>query len=77
MKNWPPRNWQSILALLFSVLGAVALTVLIWLLAAMLLPREGWSEATEASRLYTMRWVLWISAACVLLVLKCPAYLGG
>lgn len=67
--NWPPKDWQALAALVFSVAGAVAMTVLLWLLAAMLLPREGWTPGTEAARVTTIRWVLWISAFCILLVL--------
>lgn len=69
MKNWPPKDWRAILALLFSVLGAVALTVLLWAMASMLLPGEGWSEGSEDARVSTLRWVMWISAGCILLVL--------
>lgn len=69
MKDWPPKDWRSILALLFSVLGAVALTLLIYFQSAFLLPREGWSVASEAARVNTLRWALWIGCGCVLLVL--------
>lgn len=67
--NWPPKDWRALAALLFSVLGAVALTVLLWSLSAMLLPREGWTAESETARVTTIRWVLWLSAACILLVL--------
>ena len=69
IKTWPPKDWRSILALLFSVLGAMALTVLIWSLAQMFLPENGWGQETEADRVMTLQWVMWICSGCVLLVL--------
>lgn len=66
---WPPKDWRALSALVFSVAGAVTLTVLLWLLCGMLLPREGWTPVTEAERVTTIRWVLWLSAFCILLVL--------
>ncbi len=69
MPSWPPRDWRALVALVFSVAGAVALTVLLYLMAGMLLPDKGWTPRTEAERVTTIRWVLWICAFCILLVL--------
>lgn len=69
MKNWPPRDWRAILALVFSVGGSIALTILIWALAAMLLPREGWAVASESARVSTIRWAVLVASGSVLLVL--------
>lgn len=69
MMEWPPKDWRALAALIFSVLGAVALTLLLWRLAGMLLPTQGWSPATEANRATTIRWIAWVSVAAVLLVL--------
>lgn len=69
MMEWPPKDWRALAALVFSVLGAVALTLLLWRLAGMLLPHEGWTAATEANRATTIRWIAWVSVAAVLLVL--------
>lgn len=69
LESWPPKDWRAFAALVFSVLGAAALTVLQLVLAAMLLPSKGWSIASEAERISTIRWIAWISAAAVLLVL--------
>ena len=66
---WPPRDWRAFAALVFSVLGAVALTVLIGLLAWMLMPAQGWNILTEKARADTIRVIAWICAAAVLLVL--------
>ncbi len=67
--SWPPRDWRALASLVFSVAGAVALTVLLYLLAGMLLPERGWTQASEGERVRTIRWVLWICAFCILLVL--------
>lgn len=69
LTSWPPRDWRALASLVFSVAGAVALTVLLYLLAGMLLPERGWTQASEGERVTTIRWVLWICAFCILLVL--------
>lgn len=69
MNNWPPKDWRALVALVFSVLGAVVLTALVWWLCASLLPDAGWSEASENSRAFTLRWVLWIATLAIGLVL--------
>lgn len=69
LPNWPPKDWRALAALVFSVAGAVALTVLLWLLSGMLLPERGWTAESEGDRVTTIRWVLWICAFCILLVL--------
>lgn len=69
LPDWPPKDWRAFAALVFSVLGAVALTLLLYLLAAMLLPERGWHVATEAARAATIRWIAWIGVAGVVLVL--------
>lgn len=54
------------LALVFSVLGAVVLTAFVWWGVYQLLPGvEGWREATEPQRLHTIRWVLWIATGAL------------
>lgn len=68
-KGWPPRDWRALAALLFSVGGAIATTVLVYLLCSMLLPKEGWGGATEPERVSTIRWAVLIGSACILLVL--------
>ena len=67
--NWPPRDWRSFAALVFSVLGAVALTAQVYLLAAMLLPDRGWTAATEAERVATIKWIAWGGTGAIGLVL--------
>lgn len=69
LPSWPPKDWRALAALVFSVAGAVALTVLLWLLSGMLLPEKGWTPSSEGERVTTIRWVLWLSAFCILLVL--------
>lgn len=72
MNNWPPKDWRALLALLFSILGAGLLTAFLWWLCAQLLPGggdAGWTEATERSRAGTLRWVAWIVAGSIGLVL--------
>lgn len=66
---WPPKDWRALAALVFSVAGAAALTMLLYLLSGMLLPEKGWTPASEGERVTTIRWVLWLSATCILLVL--------
>ncbi len=65
MKGWPPKDWRAILALVFSVLGAVVLTGVVWWAIDKLLPGHGWSEKTEGHRAQTIRWVLWLSSATI------------
>ncbi len=68
-KDWPPRDWRKVLALIFSVAGAVVLTALVaWGMAA-LLPDHGWTVASELDRAMTLRWVLWIAIGGVVVVL--------
>lgn len=69
LPHWPPRDWRSLLALVFSVLGAVALTGLVGMGLGYLLPDRGWTPATEAARISTISWVLWISTAFIGIVL--------
>jgi hypothetical protein len=69
VNNWPPKDWRALLALVFSIVGAVVLTVFLWYGFAQLLPKDGWTERTEASRAYTARWVLWIVAGAIAAVL--------
>jgi len=69
LPSWPPRDWRSVLALLFSVLGAVALTGLVGMGLSFLLPDQGWTEASEGSRIATIRWVLWIATSFIGIVL--------
>lgn len=68
-KHWPPRDWRSVLALLFSVLGAVALTFLVWSKLDLLMPDRGWTIASEATRIATIKWVLWIATTFIGIVL--------
>lgn len=67
--TWPPKDWRAMAALVFSVLGAVVLTAFLWWGVANLLPEDGWSDATEAHRAGTLRWVLWIAALAIAFVL--------
>lgn len=69
LPHWPPRDWRSLLALVFSVLGAVALTVLVAVGLGYLLPDRGWTPASEAARISTISWVLCISTAFIGIVL--------
>lgn len=69
LPHWPPRDWRSLLALVFSVLGAVALTVLVAVGLGYLLPDRGWTPASEGTRIATIRWVLWIATAFIGIVL--------
>lgn len=66
---WPPRDWRSLLALIFSVLGAVVLSLFVWWAYAQLLPSAGWSVETEANRAVTLRWTIWIAIGAIGLVL--------
>lgn len=69
LPSWPPRDWRSLLALVFSVLGAVALTLLVAIGLGYLLPDKGWTAGSEATRIATIRWVLWIATAFIGIVL--------
>lgn len=69
LPEWPPREWRSLLALIFSVLGGVVLTLFVWWAYALLGPGKGWTVATELNRATTMRWVLWIATGSIGLVL--------
>jgi TRAP-type C4-dicarboxylate transport system permease small subunit len=68
-RDWPPRDWRKVLALIFSVMGAVVLTVLVWWGMAALLPERGWTPSSELDRAMTLRWVLWIAIGGVVVVL--------
>jgi len=68
-KDWPPRDWRKVLALIFSVGGAAILTVLVGWGMASLLPDRGWTGASEVNRATTLRWVLWIAIGGVVVVL--------
>ncbi|WP_226018098.1 alkaline shock response membrane anchor protein AmaP [Novosphingobium sp. FKTRR1] len=69
LPNWPPRDWRKLLALLFSIMGAVVLTLFVWWGSAALLPDQGWTTASEADRANTLRWVLWIAIGGIVVVL--------
>lgn len=69
LPDWPPRDWRALLALLFSVLGAVVLSVFVWWAYAQLLPSAGWSIASETNRATTLRWTIWIAVGSIGLVL--------
>lgn len=66
---WPPRDWRALLALVFSILGAVVLSLFVWWAYAQLLPNKGWSAASEVNRAITLRWVVWIAIGSIGLVL--------
>lgn len=65
MRDWPPKDWRAILALVFSVLGAVVLTGVVWWGIAQLLPGHGWSSSTEGHRAQTIRWILWVASGTI------------
>lgn len=68
--GWPPKDWLALIALLGSIAGAAVLTLFVWWGCWMLLPAgHGWTAATEDHRAYTIRWVLWISAGTISLVI--------
>lgn len=69
MTGWPPKDWRALLALVFSIMGAVVLTVFVWWGVASLLPNEGWTTATELHRAGTLRWVLWVAMGAIAVVL--------
>ena len=69
MSSWPPKDWRALLALVFSVAGAVVLTLFVWWGCAALLPERGWTAASEANRATTLRWTLWIATGSIGLVL--------
>ena len=68
-KDWPPRDWRKVLALIFSVGGAAILTALVGWGMRSLLPDQGWTGASEVNRATTLRWVLWIAIGGVVVVL--------
>ena len=58
MTGWPPKDWRALLALVFSTLGAVVLTLFVWWGVAQLQPdSDGWQPGNEPARLFTIRWV--------------------
>lgn len=71
MNAWPPKDWRALLALVFSVIGAVVLTLFVWWGYYQLMPdpENGWSVSTEMHRAGTARWVLWVAIGAVAVVL--------
>lgn len=69
LTSWPPRDWRALVALVFSVAGAVVLTAFVWWGTGQLLPAEGWTRASEVNRATTIRWTLWIATGSIGLVL--------
>lgn len=69
LPSWPPRDWRAILALIFSILGAVVLSAFVWWAYAQLLPGKGWTAVSELNRATTMRWTVWIAIGSIGLVL--------
>lgn len=67
--SWPPKDWRALLALIGSIAGAAVLTAMVWWGCAVLLPSNEWTSATEAHRLITIRWVLWIAVGAIAVVL--------
>jgi hypothetical protein len=65
VRGWPPKDWRALLALLFSVMGAVILTLFLWWATDQLQPDGGWQPENEAQRLHTIRWILWIVAGSI------------
>lgn len=68
-ESWPPKDWRALVALVGSILGAVVLTAFVWWGVAALLPAGRWSVASEAERVITIRWVLWIAVGAIAVVL--------
>lgn len=69
LPTWPPRDWRAMVALLFSILGAVVLSAFVWWAYAQLLPGKGWSAISEVNRATTLRWTVWIAIGAIGLVL--------
>jgi hypothetical protein len=64
--NWPPKDWRALIALLGSVAGAATLTILVaWGVSVLLPGARLWTDATEAHRAETIRWVLWIAVVTI------------
>lgn len=74
MNDWLAKDWRAMAALVLSGFGAVALTVLLYLVADMMLPEHGWSKATEGPRTDTIRWIALIGAIGLVLVLYSLGY---
>lgn len=68
-ESWPPKDWRALVALVGSILGAVVLTAFVWWGVAALLPAGRWSVGSEAERVITIRWVLWIAVGAIAVVL--------
>lgn len=68
-ESWPPKDWRALVALVGSILGAVVLTAFVWWGVAALLPAGRWSVSSEAERVITIRWVLWIAVGAIAVVL--------
>ncbi|WP_292960577.1 hypothetical protein [Novosphingobium sp. UBA1939] len=66
---WPPKDWRAFVALVGSILGAAVLTLFVWWGCAALLPSGHWSTTSEAERVITIRWVLWIAVGAIAVVL--------
>jgi len=70
MSGWPPKDWRALLALLGSIGGAIALTAFVWWGCWILMPTsDQWTAGTEAHRVHTIRWVLWIAAGTISMVI--------
>jgi hypothetical protein len=67
--SWPPKDWRALLALLGSIAGAAVLTGFVWWGVDKIAPGRGWSAATEPHRAETVRWVLWIGAGTIAVVI--------
>lgn len=66
---WPPKDWRALIALVGSIAGAAAMTgFLAW---GYWLNTDGalWTSATEEVRAITNRWVLWIAAGTIAIVI--------
>ena len=67
---WPPKDWRALIALLGSIAGAATLTMLIaWGVYLLMPAAHWWTGSTELHRAETIRWVLWIAAGTVSLVM--------
>jgi hypothetical protein len=67
--GWPPKDWRALIALLGSIAGAAALTGFLawgfWLNST----GQIWTSATEELRAITNRWILWIAAGTIAVVI--------